>query len=78
MSVFASVGHPCKGGPLPLSSRQVFDLNTRRLGESNFLQMHFLNPYDERFGRVWRSSYSFTLGGFWWSRTPRELGNVLV
>jgi len=35
-------------------------------------------PYDERFGRVWRGSYSFARGGFWWSRTPRRLNNVLV
>ena len=36
------------------------------------------DPYDERFGRVWRGSYSFALGGFWWSRTLRGLRNVLV
>ena len=33
--------------------------------------------HDERFGRVWRGSYSFARGGFWWSRTLRGLRNVL-
>jgi len=40
--------------------------------------LNLIDFYDERFGRVWRGSYSFDLGGFWWSRTPRGLRNVLV
>jgi hypothetical protein len=37
---------------------------TFRTGEKN-MAWYYRNPCDERFRRVWRGSYSFTLEGVW-------------